>query len=145
MRLLNVYNLSFATFEDDDVPQYAIASHRWCDDEATYLDVLEGKNKSTDGFKKIKGFCNFTRQRNKELEEKPWAKGAIPRIEWIWIDTCCIDRRSSAEIAENITSMYKYYERSEECYAYLFDLTDGYPTSILAWSQMRRSQWFTRG
>jgi hypothetical protein len=42
-------------------------------------------------------------------------------------------------------SMYKYYQQSEECYAYLFDLTDGYPTSMLAWSQMRKSQWFTRG
>jgi hypothetical protein len=57
MRLLNVYTLKFATFEGKAIPPYAIASHRWCDNdnEATYVDVLEGKNTESEGYKKIKG------------------------------------------------------------------------------------------
>lgn len=58
MRLLNVYNLSFHDF-DDDIPPYAIASHRWCDDEATYRDVLVKVNKRSKGYRKIKEFCRF--------------------------------------------------------------------------------------
>jgi hypothetical protein len=37
----------------------------------------------------------------------------------VWIDTCCIDKRSSAELSEAIDSMYRWYEAVKECYAYL--------------------------
>ena len=97
MRLLNVYNLSFATFENDEIPPYAIASHRWFgDDETTYSDVLNRQNTISVGYKKVKGFCDFVKWRNKEVREHHLGSGATHRLEWIWIDTCCIDRTSSA-------------------------------------------------
>ena len=36
-------------------------------------------------------------------------------FQWAWIGTCCIDKRSSAELSEAINSMYKWYEQSREC------------------------------
>ncbi|KAI6002305.1 hypothetical protein F5J12DRAFT_906395 [Pisolithus orientalis] len=40
---------------------------------------------------------------------------------WLWIDTCCIDKRSSAELSEAINSMYRWYRNSQMCYVYLND------------------------
>ena len=41
---------------------------------------------------------------------------------WLWIDACCIDKQSSAELSEAINSMYRWYVNSRVCYAYLLDL-----------------------
>ena len=32
---------------------------------------------------------------------------------WVWIDTCCIDKTSSAELSEGINSMFQYYSFSQ--------------------------------
>jgi hypothetical protein len=45
---------------------------------------------------------------------------------YIWIDTCCIDKSSSAELSEAINSMYRWYEESRVCYAYLEDVEEEY-------------------
>jgi len=37
-------------------------------------------------------------------------------------DTCCIGKRSSADLSKAIDSMYQWYEYSRICYAYLHDL-----------------------
>ncbi|KAI6143794.1 hypothetical protein BKA82DRAFT_65217, partial [Pisolithus tinctorius] len=42
-------------------------------------------------------------------------------LHWLWVDTCCIDKRSSAELSEAINSMYAWYANSDRCYAYLHD------------------------
>ncbi|PMD31712.1 hypothetical protein L207DRAFT_441759, partial [Hyaloscypha variabilis F] len=39
-----------------------------------------------------------------------------------WIDTCCIDKSSSAELTEAINSMFGYYKNAAVCYAFLKDL-----------------------
>ena len=64
----------------------------------------------------------------------------------MWIDTCCIDKRSSAELSEAINSMWKWYQKSEICYAYLADVSiaefvppEG-ENDVLS-----NSRWFTRG
>ena len=64
-----------------------------------------------------------------------------------WIDTCCIDKSSSAELSEAINSMFRWYEKAGVCYAYLSDV----PALSLSESPydekspFRRSKWFTRG
>ncbi|KAL4061754.1 heterokaryon incompatibility protein-domain-containing protein, partial [Scleroderma yunnanense] len=45
------------------------------------------------------------------------------RYDWLWVDTCCIDKRSSAELSEAINSMYRWYANSRVCYAYLYDVS----------------------
>ena len=44
--------------------------------------------------------------------------------EWLWVDTCCIDKRSSAELSEAINSVYRWYENAQVCYVYLHDVLD---------------------
>lgn len=39
------------------------------------------------------------------------------------LDTCCIDKTSSAELTESINSMFEWYKKSRECYVFLPDLT----------------------
>ena len=39
--------------------------------------------------------------------------------EYIWIDSCCIDKTSSSELSEAINSMFNWYRGAEVCYAYL--------------------------
>ncbi len=63
---------------------------------------------------------------------------------YIWIDSCCIDKTSSAELSEAINSMYRWYGKAAICYAFLADVPhDDRPHATT--SKFRRSRWFTRG
>jgi len=65
--------------------------------------------------------------------------------EYIWIDTCCIDKRSSAELSESINSMWNWYSKAKECYAYLADVMSLDPLKPLNATPKRPSEWFSRG
>jgi hypothetical protein len=60
----------------------------------------------------------------------------------VWIDTCCINKSSGAELSESINSMYLWYKRASICYAYLSDVSLQ-PRDYLG--SFRQSKWFTRG
>ena len=107
MRLLNTKSLEFGDFFDSDIPKYAILSHRWEDNEVLYKEFKKGKAYEGPGLKKIQESC---------------ALAAKEGYDWIWIDTCCIDKRSSAELSEAINSMYEWYKKSAVCYVYLSDV-----------------------
>jgi hypothetical protein len=132
-------------------PAYAILSHTWNDSEISFKDMRKKREaqKSRLEFSKIRGACVQAIERE---------------LDWIWIDSCCIDKRSSAELSEAINSMYKWYEDSEICFVYLQDLSSGAcnldPTVIddqfmssgacnldpmVIDDQFSRSKWFTRG
>ena len=62
------------------------------------------------------------------------------------MDTCCIDKSSSAELSEAINSMFRWYCRATLCYVYLIDVGkgeggDGFVPAGL----FHESRWFTRG
>ncbi|KAK6068065.1 het domain protein [Seiridium cupressi] len=81
------------------------------------------------GYRKINGCCALARNNS---------------FEWVWIDTCCIDKTSSAELSEAINSMYRWYKEASVCYVYLADVS--LPGDCHAEnSDFRMSQWFTRG
>ncbi|KAI0828040.1 hypothetical protein BC628DRAFT_1514934 [Trametes gibbosa] len=64
--------------------------------------------------------------------------------ELLWIDACCIDTSSSAELAEAINSMHAWYRLSDVCYAFLADVPEGDdPTDEDSW--FRESRWHRRG
>ncbi|KAI0705460.1 hypothetical protein C8Q76DRAFT_860857 [Earliella scabrosa] len=64
--------------------------------------------------------------------------------QYIWIDSCCIDKTSSSELSEAINSMYAWYRDASVCYAFLVDVPrDGDPSA--AHSLFRQSRWFKRG
>jgi hypothetical protein len=64
-------------------------------------------------------------------------------VQYVWVDTCCIDKRSSAELSEAINSMYTWYRNAITCYVYLNDVSCDNDTGVH--DAMRRSTWFTRG
>jgi hypothetical protein len=101
MWLLNTRSYELKRFFSD-VPRYAILSHTWGVDEPTFDDLATGTAQLKAGYQKIEQSC---------------ARAAESDISHIWIDTICIDKRSSSELSEAINSMYRYYERSYICYA----------------------------
>jgi hypothetical protein len=81
------------------------------------------------GYSKIKQCC---------------AQAALDGYKYAWIDSCCIDKTSSAEFSEAINSMFEWYRDAQVCYAYLADVPSG-EDPRLENSAFRRSKWFTRG
>ncbi|KAF1963977.1 HET-domain-containing protein, partial [Bimuria novae-zelandiae CBS 107.79] len=104
MRLLNVITLKLETFNGPDVPKYAALSHTWGDEEVTFQDIMAGSGVGKIGWIKI--------IRSAAEAEKHGCK-------YIWIDTCCIDKTSSAELSEAINSMFRWYRKCQICFAHL--------------------------
>lgn len=127
MRLLNVESFELVEFLRDDEPQYAIASHRWGDREATFLEVRNGVNTHTTGYQKVVNFAEYV-------------KTKVPSVKWLWIDTCCINKESAAELSEAINLMFEWYKRAEICLGYLGDVE-----TIDDTGAFYRSEWFERG
>ncbi|KAK3403413.1 heterokaryon incompatibility protein-domain-containing protein, partial [Sordaria brevicollis] len=129
MQLLNVHTLRLTTFYDQDTPPYAILSHTWEDEEILYGDVCDQEKplpQQKKGFFKVKRSCE---------------QAACDGFDWVWIDTCCIDKSSSAELSEAINSMFRWYNDSEICYAYISDVIKADADSV----RFENSRWFTRG
>jgi hypothetical protein len=64
--------------------------------------------------------------------KKGWSKfmGCCKEVKrlgmrYVWIDTCCIDQKSSSEVYESINSMFDWYRIARLCIAYLSDVTEG--------------------
>ncbi|XHG04143.1 hypothetical protein AWENTII_007424 [Aspergillus wentii] len=126
MRLIYAHSikdrLDIREFHDHNVPAYAILSHRWEQDEATFQEVRDNSAEHKEGYQKIKAFCR---------------KAIAVGFDWIWVDTCCIDKTSSSELSEAINSMYRWYQEASVCYAYLHDVKEE--------ADIPKSAWFTRG
>ncbi|KAF3808540.1 Vegetative incompatibility protein HET-E-1, partial [Colletotrichum gloeosporioides] len=126
--------LRLQDFSDLERPKYAILSHTWGKEEVSLQERMEWEegdpNQKTrieakSGFKKIANACRIAR-----LDGHPY----------IWVDTNCIDKKSSAELSEAINSMFSWYQASRVCFAYLEDLPAETTTKDLS-----RCRWFTRG
>jgi hypothetical protein len=148
MRLLHTTELRFEEFFDDKIPVYAILSHRWDADEVSYQDFLAGRKKHTTGYAKIVACCSHAAgQTWTERKYRPDLfdyEGITRAIDWVWIDTCCINKESSAELSEAINSMYRWYADAHVCYVYLSDVLI-HRNLAETTSDLQKSKWFTRG
>lgn len=132
MRLINTTTIQLEEFFNKDVPDYAILSHRWEYEEVTLEDFKDSREKDMVGYSKIQRCCS---------------QALLDGWHYAWVDTCCIDKSSSAELSEAINSMFKWYKNSRVCYAYLSDV----PTREMLedhcreGSAFRLSEWFKRG
>lgn len=63
-------------------------------------------------------------------------------VRYAWVDTCCIDKSSSAELTKSINSMYDYYAKAKVCFVYLCDLE---PAGDDLGKALPKCRWFTRG
>ena len=130
MRLINVKTFKQADrFENNLIPPYAILSHRWGDNELSYKDFLNTTEDTINqDFAKVARACSQAKQTG---------------LDWMWIDTCCIDKTSSTELSMSINSMFRWYRDAQVCFAYLDDVNP--PNKGKVDDQMRKSKWFTRG
>ncbi|KAL1656408.1 hypothetical protein SLS61_000871 [Didymella pomorum] len=96
-------------FYGEQIPDYAILSHTWIanSQEVTFKEVMKGRGKDKLGYKKLR-FCAD--------------QAAKDGLRYFWVDTCCIDKASSAELQEAINSMFSWYRRSKKCYVYFSDV-----------------------
>jgi hypothetical protein len=127
MRLINSQTLQLEEFIDGNIPTYSILSHTWGPEEVSFSDYTSNRAvaESKDGYRKIRLSCEQARKDD---------------ISYVWVDTCCIDKSSSAELTESINSMFKWYQDSDTCYAYLTDVSKA-NFDI----EFPKSCWFSRG
>lgn len=132
MRLMNSEMQEIKEFFGSDIPNYAILSHTWGREEVAFQDTqgqdARSKAEAKAGYLKIQGCCN---------------QAKIDGIKWVWIDTCCIDKTSSAELSEAINSMYAWYPNSQICYALLEDVPP--LNGRFHNDDFRSARWFKRG
>ena len=101
---------------DNETTNYVILSHRWIDAEVDYEEMVglaKVDNEERDEIRRCPGY-------KKILDTCKQAKR--DGYEWVWADTCCIDKRSSAELSEAINSMHRWYRNARVCYVYLHDV-----------------------
>jgi hypothetical protein len=112
-----------------DVPPYAILSHTWGndEDEVKFKDIVEGTVNDKPGYRKL-DFCQ--------------KQAAKDNLQFFWVDTCCINKDSGAELSEAINSMFSWYRMAAKCYVYLSDVSTTDPETH---QSLETSRWFTRG
>ncbi|KAI5357041.1 putative heterokaryon incompatibility [Septoria linicola] len=134
MRLVNTSSFELVEFTEDEIPygQYAVLSHRWTHDEVTFKEFRKGLKPQSIGYQKVVEACKYAKGRKRP---------------YIWVDTCCIDKRSSAELSEAVNSMFRWYQRSAECYVYLQDvvLPESHDDPVSLENLLQDCQWFKRG
>ncbi|RDX40885.1 HET-domain-containing protein [Lentinus brumalis] len=106
----------------EDIPdEYAILSHTWNNRpqdgplEQSFKEVRKIQKRCAQDGRNPRDFVTEKIRRCCELAQKHGYK-------WVWIDTCCIDKTSSAELSEAINSMFRYYALAAICYGYLQDV-----------------------
>ncbi|KAK1719316.1 heterokaryon incompatibility protein-domain-containing protein [Colletotrichum acutatum] len=131
MWLINVNTFELEDFIEPDFP-YAILSHTWGSEEVSFRELKYQRDDNVwrkACYLKIYNTCRVA----KSLD-----------LGYVWVDTCCIDKTSSAELSEAINSMFRWYNRSWVCFAYLSDMDD-LSSSATFLESLADSRWFIRG
>jgi hypothetical protein len=137
--------------------EYGILSHRWFDTgEPSYQEMMgenlrslsHARHPSSNRISRLNGgHCTLhvsCTARVKEVQSPGYIK--LERcceeatrfgLHFLWSDTCCIDKNSSAELDESIRSMFRWYRNSTICIAYLGE--------TLVLEDLGRDEWFMRG
>ncbi|KAI1743391.1 heterokaryon incompatibility protein-domain-containing protein [Xylaria scruposa] len=134
MRLINTQSLNLEEFVGNAIPEYAILSHTWGDEEVTFQEWQDRNSLDEKaGYKKILAACEQAR---------------VDGLGYLWVDTnsAGIDKNSSAELSEAINSMFAWYANSHRCYVYLADFFWNLESSgIVDIEQLCQCRWFRRG
>ncbi|GAB7360740.1 hypothetical protein MBLNU230_g0614t1 [Neophaeotheca triangularis] len=144
LHLINVKTLQLESFSAPG-PSYAILSHTWEGAEVSYRELRRRPAIHKEGYAKIQGAC---------------LQALRDGLNYLWVDTCCINKSNNAELAESITSMFKWYKSASICYVYMRDvranvklqLADADIQQVVPGSSLQKtlsafqdSRWFTRG
>lgn len=94
-------------FGNDEATEYAILSHPRIREEVDYNEITKltqmgGEERyQLDGYRMILKNCQQARKDGRE---------------WLWVNTCCIDKYSNVELLDIINSMYWWYESAKVSY-----------------------------
>ncbi|EXF73095.1 HET domain-containing protein [Colletotrichum fioriniae PJ7] len=137
MWLLNTKTLALESFTDPSEVEYAILSHIWDNDKVSFQEMsstaVATTTKSKAGFGKVAKTCEIAQEKG---------------LGYAWIDTCCIDKSSSAELSEAINSMFRWHQEAKVCLVFLSDLRPefgGTGPGVYEISDLTRCKWFARG
>ncbi|KAG1809948.1 uncharacterized protein HD556DRAFT_1316868 [Suillus plorans] len=100
-------------------------SHRWEGEEKRLDEIQDRAIYSFDPvgtFVKLQKFCKVVHDLG---------------YHWAWMDTCCIDKRNSAELEESLNSMFVWYRHSALTIVYLSDVRES--------GTLEKSDWNRRG
>ena len=120
---------------------YAILSHTW-------TPVKDGGEQTFQDVQRIVQDC-----KEHNLNPRDYVGEKIRRCceiaegngyNWVWIDSCCINKESSTELSEAINSMFNWYAFAEVCYVFLEDVHPNDDPHAEK-SEFQGSRWHTRG
>jgi hypothetical protein len=140
MWLVNTRTIELRSFSEAFPPPYAILSHTWGsdNDEVSFQEMSSAAAARPEsvlakpGYHKILKTCQLAKEKG---------------YDWAWVDTCCIDKSSSAELSEAINSMYRWYARSKECFVFLCDFmyvkpwSGSDPLTVRHFQLLRHCRW----
>lgn len=117
---------------------FAILSHFWDGQEQSFQETqaicerckADGTNPLDFSSDKVRESCKLAERLDHD---------------WIWNDTCCIDKSSSSELSEAINSMWIYYSLAEVCLAYLGDIPSRSFDEANSGGYTFFGKWATRG
>ncbi|KAI0819539.1 heterokaryon incompatibility protein-domain-containing protein, partial [Trametes gibbosa] len=149
MRLIDTHTGLFHWVDNPSDVQYAILSHVWVPgEELTYEGLLKIHSAARSFPHPRRYIFDAVPAKVRELCVFADRHGIL----YVWIDTCCIDRSSSAELSEAINSMYKWYQLASLCVAYLMDVDDPRSNAVVSPNPhfmtsdgLCASRWFKRG
>ncbi|KAI0859786.1 HET-domain-containing protein [Xylaria cubensis] len=137
MRLINVRTLELEEFWGRCPPPYGIASHTWGSEEVSFQEWKGRKSISHKaGYRKIVKMARLVESFD---------------LDYLWIDTNCIDKTSSTELSEAINSMFNWYAAADWCFVYFEDVESVEPpisgrrVGDYTFKSLLDAKWFTRG
>ena len=132
MRLIDCRGDSLQMQEFIDRPSFpfAILSHTWGNEEVNFQAFNNVATRTAaKGWTKIEQTCREAKRCG---------------FDYVWIDSCCIDKTNNAELSESINSMFQWYSEAELCLVYLDDF-DANVTASDRDAMLRQTRCFSRG
>jgi hypothetical protein len=109
---------------------FAILSHTWDTEEVNFQAFNDiATRAAAKGWTKIEQTCREAQRCG---------------FDYVWIDSCCIDKTNNAELSESINSMFQWYSEADLCLVYLNDF-DANAAASDRDTMLRRARWFSRG
>ncbi|KAI1146762.1 heterokaryon incompatibility protein-domain-containing protein [Nemania diffusa] len=139
MWLIETSTLKLKFVDEAEKGSYAVLSHTWGEEEVSFRQFSNSTPTLFDDEPRQKGFVKIT---------KTCEIASQHGLPYAWVDTCCIDKSSSAELSEAINSMFRCYQNAAFCIAFISDLPNSPETTdhnAHFESQFPHCRWLTRG
>ena len=152
IRLLNVKNFQFREYDEGNLPAYAILSHVWYNEEKKIelvYDSFESLPRNANGVPQCPKDQNYAKSHDKIMktcqETRKLGEGSGKRVDFVWIDSICIDKRNAGERDRAIRSMWRFYGDAACCIVWLQDVEWSKNNKPRVDQAFENARWFSRG